>query len=82
MGNDYLNNKNPNNPKIVLGETKINIPYIICAACWIKDDKKYEHQPKNVDIGIVVCGRRHHNCFLTAYSLNNNERIKNCSRKN
>lgn len=55
--NDYLNNKNP---KISGGKA-----YVICAAIWFKDGKKYKHQPRNVDSGFVVCGRRHHNCFLT-----------------
>ncbi len=39
--------------------------YILCAAIHLNDGKKYEHQPKNINIGIVVCGRRHHNCFVT-----------------
>ena len=46
-----------------------NIPYIICAAIWFKDGNKYSHQPKNVDSGLVVCGRRHHNCFLTVADI-------------
>jgi len=45
-------------------------PYIICAAIWFKDGLHHEHQPKNIDIGIVVCGRRHHNCYMTAFGLN------------
>ncbi len=44
--------------------------YIICAAIWFKDGNKYNHQPTNIDSGLVVCGRRHHNCFLTAFELN------------
>lgn len=67
---DILNNKNPTNPKVGASEDKVSIPYLLCAAIWFKDGKKYRHQPKNVDSGIVVCGRRHHNCFLTAYELN------------
>lgn len=50
-------------------------PYILCAAIWFNDNKKYEHQPKNIDIGIVICGRRHHNCFLTAFALNGGMKI-------
>ena len=38
---------------------------IICAAIWYKDGIFRDHSPKNVDNGIVVCGRRHHNCFMT-----------------
>ena len=40
--------------------------YIICSAIWFNDSKvDYLHQPKNVNEGFVICGRRHHNCFLT-----------------
>lgn len=42
---------------------------IICAAVWFDDGKKYEHQPINIELGFVVCGRRHHNCFMTASIL-------------
>lgn len=37
--------------------------YIICAAIHVDDKNKYTHQPKNIKSGLVVCGRRHHNCF-------------------
>lgn len=43
--------------------------YIICAAIWFKDDKKHEHQPKNVEIGFVICARRHHNVFATVSAM-------------
>lgn len=43
--------------------------YIICAAIWFKDGSENKHQPKNVDNGFVICGRRHHNCFATAFLL-------------
>lgn len=36
---------------------------ILCAAIWFDDGKEYVHQPKNIKTGMVVCGRRHHNCF-------------------
>jgi len=39
--------------------------YILCAAVWLQNKKQYELQPKNIESGIVVCGRRHHNCFIT-----------------
>jgi len=39
--------------------------YILCAAIHIDDQQKYPHQPKNISSGIVVCGRRHCNCFTT-----------------
>lgn len=40
--------------------------YILCAAIWYKDDNNHQHQPKNIQSGFVVCGRRHHNCFMVA----------------
>jgi len=42
---------------------------ILCAAVWYDDGKVYEHQPKNIKTGIVICGRRHHNCLLTLFVL-------------
>jgi len=39
--------------------------YIICAANYYADGKKHEHQPKNINSGFVICGRRHHNIFMT-----------------
>ena len=43
--------------------------YIMCSALWIQDDKPYVHQPTNVDMGYVVAGQRHHNCFMTIHIL-------------
>jgi hypothetical protein len=80
--NDYMNNECPTNPKVSSGENKVSIPYIICAAIWFKDGNKYSHQPKNVDTGLVVCGRRHHNCFLTAFELNNGKKIEGLDEVN
>lgn len=37
--------------------------YIICAAIYYDDGKHHPHQPKGVLTGVVVCGRRHHNCI-------------------
>jgi hypothetical protein len=74
--NDYVNNKYPTNPKLVIPDVRVSTHYIICAAIWFKDGKKYSHQPRNVDSGLVVCGRRHHNCFLTAFELNGGKKIE------
>ena len=49
--------------------------YILCSAIWANDGKKYEHQPKNISKGFVICGRRHHNCLITAFILNNEENL-------
>lgn len=37
--------------------------YILCAAIWFDDGKKYEHQPKNITSGLVFCGLRHCSIF-------------------
>lgn len=66
--NDYMNNKSP---KLSGGKS-----YIICSAVWFQDGKKYAHQPKNIDSGIVVAGRRHHNCYLTMCPDGNFEKVK------
>ncbi len=47
----------------------MNEERILCAAVWFDDGKKHEHQPVNIETGFVVCGRRHHNCFMTASIL-------------
>jgi len=39
--------------------------WILSAAIWINDGKIHKQQPVNIDIGYVVCGRRHHNCYQT-----------------
>lgn len=39
-------------------------PYIICAAVHYNDGNNYPHQPINIGSGIVIAGRRHHNCFF------------------
>lgn len=41
--------------------------YVLCAAIWFDDGIEYVHQP--VKTGLVICGRRHHNCFYTVYIL-------------
>ena len=39
--------------------------YILTAANYYNDNKKHEHQPNNIEIEFVICGRRHHNCIGT-----------------
>lgn len=39
---------------------------IICSAIYLPDNNKHVHQPKNIETGFVIAGRRHHNCFATA----------------
>jgi hypothetical protein len=38
---------------------------IICAANYYNDGKEYVHNPVNIKIGYIICGRRHHNCNQT-----------------
>lgn len=51
---------------------KLREEYILCAAIWYKDGNVYKEQPKNIPNGIVVCGRRHNNCFMTLQQLKPN----------
>lgn len=71
--NDYMNNEYPTPPSIKSNEEKVSTIYIICAAIWYQDGNKHEHQPRNIDSGFIVAGRRHHNCFITTYILNGKE---------
>jgi hypothetical protein len=43
--------------------------YILSAAIHYNDGNKHEHQPKNIEQGVVIGGRRHHNCFMTLFAL-------------
>ncbi len=38
---------------------------ILCAANYYNDGICHAHQPLNIHIGYVLCGRRHHNCITT-----------------
>lgn len=52
--------------------------FILCSAVYVNDKKKHNQQPKNVEIGYVVIGRQHHNCFQTITDLkgDSNEYIR------
>lgn len=43
--------------------------YIICSAIHFSDGKTYDHQPKNIESGFVISGRRHHNCYSTLQAI-------------
>lgn len=45
--------------------------YIVCAAIWYgsTSNKIIQHQPRNVQRGIVVCWLRHCNCIAAAYQI-------------
>ena len=57
--------------------------FIICAAIWINDKTEHTQQPENIEIGFVVCGRRHHNCYQTIKDLKGdvNEYFKSLNYK-
>lgn len=46
--------------------------YILCSAIHFDDGIEYVHQPNNIQTGYVICGMRHHNCFMTL-SITTNE---------
>lgn len=43
--------------------------FILCAAIYYNDGKKHIHQPKNIETGFVIVGRRHHNCYATLSTI-------------
>jgi hypothetical protein len=43
---------------------------ILCAAIHVKDGEQHVHQPKNIESGFVIAGRRHHNCYYTLSLMN------------
>lgn len=46
---------------------------IICSAVWFQDGKEHEHQPKNINTGFVIAGRRHHNCYYTMAAVKSSD---------
>lgn len=52
-----------------LAEQRMNKEFILSAAIWVNDNQKHKQQPKNIEIGFVVCGRRHSNCYQTIEDL-------------
>lgn len=38
---------------------------IICPANYYNDGKSEVHSCKNIEVGFVICGHRHHNCIGT-----------------
>lgn len=51
-------------------DTEKDEEYILCAAVYVDNGNFYEHQPVNIENGIVISGRRHHNCLLTLFNTN------------
>ncbi|WP_428663467.1 hypothetical protein [Runella sp.] len=55
--------------------------YILCAAIHYEDGKQYPHQPENISSGLIICGRRHDNCYMTLSALlGNNDGKLNVGR--
>ncbi len=50
--------------------------YILCAAIWVNDKKRREHQPLGIEEGVVSCGHRHHNCFIMLYEMLRKKKMK------
>ena len=67
--NDYMNNCNPQNPKLGIGEVRASTSYIICAAIWYNDGKERHNLPRNIKAGIVVGGWRHGNCITILHEM-------------
>lgn len=61
-----------------MGEIK---EYILCSAIWFNDDKKHIHQPKNIDKGYVISGRRHHNCFASIVAIKGENWKRNTTKE-
>lgn len=43
--------------------------FILCAAVYYNDGKVHVGQPINIEIGFVVTGRRHSNCYATVGAI-------------
>jgi len=54
---------------IVDGVRHMTKEFIICAAIHVDDRKKHEEQPKGIDTGFIIAGRRHSDCYKTISSM-------------
>ena len=66
--NDYMNNKYPTNPKLVIPDVRVST-FIICAAIWYNDGKERHNLPRNIKTGVVVGGWRHGNCITILHEM-------------
>lgn len=67
--NSTAQNHSVSQPNANMNVGRSAVEYILCAAIWYKNGKKYVHQPKNVESGYVMCGRRHHNIITLHHDL-------------
>lgn len=47
--------------------------FILCAAIHYKNNVIYDAQPTNIESGMIICGRRHHNCIIQASNIFGNQ---------
>lgn len=59
---------------------KIISEYLLCAAIHFDNGIEYSEQPRGIKTGFVVTGRRHNNCFKTAFILHGEENVQNLVR--
>ena len=62
-------NEKENEYELMFGKPN-NPEYVLCAAIHFNDYEEYEHQPRNIERGYVICGRRHHNIYATVMIIN------------
>jgi|GEM_PF-2298766 hypothetical protein len=55
--------------------------FIICSAIHYDDGIEYPHQAKNIHTGLVICGRRHHNCITNASLMLGDKYNKNLANR-
>ena len=65
LENENINE--PQNPAFLVGAVSgsTGSERIICAANYYNDGKSEVHSCKNIEVGFVICGHRHHNCIGT-----------------
>ena len=54
--------------------------HILCAAIYVDDGVKRIHMPRNIKTGIVVCGWRHHNCFMILDAIFDREETRGATQ--
>lgn len=59
-----------------------NKEFIICSAIWLNDGLKHNGQPKNIETGFVICGRRHSDCYSTINILCGIDKAINLKKEN
>jgi hypothetical protein len=55
----------------------MNKEKILCAATWYKDFPKQIHGPKNIEEGVVICGKSHAQIYTALNSLTGKRECSN-----